>query len=270
MKVLVAGANRVDAGKTTFSVGLIDRVGGIGFKPRAGNNLWFDHDDYRRAIDDGRLYGKDAKRLAAASPADVSPEEINPIHRLWRPDPGSAGGLLGQERRQFVLDRVSESYVVNAGADVPESARDALPLDDAVRVDSIRELNDVMSKRHLPAQAAIRRRIEQTDPTIVESYGAIARPMGDFEPHAVAVVEPARVRIYPGSRYVKACTVTTGGPDQGQLEENVGSVTELIDPIETLTLPPLPGEKQSDPAAIADAYEHAYDAFLRVARDAEP
>ncbi|MEF8791499.1 MAG: ATPase, partial [Haloarculaceae archaeon] len=65
MRLLVAGADRVDAGKTTFSTGLVHETGATGYKPRAGNDYWFDHDDYRRAVDAGRLYGKDARRLAA-------------------------------------------------------------------------------------------------------------------------------------------------------------------------------------------------------------
>jgi len=129
--VLVAGADRVDAGKTTFSTGLIERLDAVGYKPRAGNDYWFDHDDYRRAVADGRLYGTDAQRLTAAGTADLAPEEINPVHRLWRPSPGPGNGLLGQAHREFVFDRVGGAYVVNDGADVPASAVEALPLADA-------------------------------------------------------------------------------------------------------------------------------------------
>ena len=76
MRLLVAGGSEVDAGKTTFTEGLVERTGVRGFKPRAGNGYWYDHDDYRRAVETGRLYGKDAKRLADASPGDVRPEAI--------------------------------------------------------------------------------------------------------------------------------------------------------------------------------------------------
>jgi len=70
--ILVAGGARVDAGKTTFSTGLVAdlaaRAGdAVGVKPRAGNDYWYDHDDYRIASDSGRLYGKtrDASRPRA-------------------------------------------------------------------------------------------------------------------------------------------------------------------------------------------------------------
>ena len=108
MRLLVAGDDEVDAGKTTFTAGLVERTGVRGFKPRAGNGYWYDHDDYRRAVETGRLYGKDAKRLADASPGDVRPEAINPVHRLWLPTPGRGKGLLGREGRAFLVDRVTD------------------------------------------------------------------------------------------------------------------------------------------------------------------
>ena len=51
MDLLVAGADRVDA----------------------DNDYWFDHDDYRDATERGRLFGKDARNLAAASSSSTGP-----------------------------------------------------------------------------------------------------------------------------------------------------------------------------------------------------
>ena len=100
MKLLVAGSAEVDAGKTTFTTGLIERTGVRGYKPRAGNGYWYDQDDYRRAVEEGRLYGKDAKKIAAATPEEVRPEAINPVHRLWLPTPGRGKGVLGRDGRR--------------------------------------------------------------------------------------------------------------------------------------------------------------------------
>ena len=265
MKLLVAGADRVDAGKTTFSAGLLERTGARGFKPRAGNDYWFDHDDYRRAIEDGQLYGKDARRLAAAGPGERPPESLNPIHRLWRPSPGEGSGLLGQTDREFIVDRVGDRFVVNGTVEIPESAHENLPLSDAATVESLQEFNAVMQRLHLPALDSIRETVESTDRAVVESYGDIARPLSDFEPDAVAVVEPRRARIYPGDRYVKACRVASGSAREGQLEERVPAVTDLIDPVATVRLPALEADRRTDPAAIAAAYDYAYDAVLATA-----
>lgn len=262
MTLLVAGADRVDAGKTTFAVGLVERLGGVGFKPRAGNDVWFHHDDYRRAVVDGRLYGKDAARLAAVSETAVSPESTNPVHRLWQPAPGSGTGLLGRSGREFVVDRVGEVFVRNATADLPAAAREHLPLAEAVVVDSLGAFNKAMSTYHLPALRECGRRIDRTDDVVVESYGDIARPLGDLEPTAVAVVEPGRVRIYDGERYAKACSVASGGPREGRLETLTEVVTDFLDPRATIAIPPLRSAERDDPALIADAYAPAYDALL--------
>ncbi len=197
MTVLAAGAREVDAGKTTFSTGLLARTGAIGFKPRAGNDRWFHHDDYRDAVEQGRLFGKDARRLAAASPGDLTPEAINPVHRLWEPTPGGSGPL-SREDRTFLVDRAGDRYVVNGDCQLPDRLREHLPIAEAVAVDSLPELNRAMETYHLPAMEGLREDIATVDRAVVESYGDVARPLRDVDPDAVAVVEPTRVRVVDG------------------------------------------------------------------------
>lgn len=275
MRLLVTGGDRVDAGKTTFTTGLLDRCDGVGFKPRAGNDYWFDHDDYRRAVEDGRLYGKDAKRLADASAGSFAPEDINPVHRLWRPSPGPDAGLVGKAHREFVLDRVVESFVVNAGADVPDAARRNLPLDDAPGVESVAELDDVTRRLHLPAFEGFADRIREVGrddaggtpdgATVVESYADVALPIRGLSFDAVAVVEPGRMRAYDGDRFLRACEVAGGSPRDGQLEVHTDEVTNLADPQATASLSALADAERSDPATVARAYATAYDELLAVA-----
>lgn len=267
MTLLVTGGTRVDAGKTTFTTGLIAHAGGVGFKPRAGNDYWFHHDDYRWALESGALFGNDARRLAAASPGQLNPIDLNPVHRLWMPDPGGGTGLLGREDRTFLLDRVGDGYMVNGTIEIPDRAREALGLSEAVVVRSVEELNAVIQEHHLPALSALERTITRTDRAIVESYGDVARPLSGIEPDAVAVVQPRQVRLFDGSRFIKACSITTGGatPLQGQLEERVADIVDLVDPVEQRELPPLPSADREDPEAVAAAYGPAYEQLLDVA-----
>jgi predicted P-loop ATPase/GTPase len=274
MKLLVAGGDRVDAGKTTFTVGLQAETGAVGYKPRAGNDYWFDHDDYRRAVSGERLYGKDAKRLAAAAPDDHGPEAINPVHRLWAPAPGAGKGLLGQEGREFLVDRVGgadpdeePTFVVNATADLPPGVADHLPLDGARRVDSLAAANDAMAELHRPAMDAVGEAVAAADRAVVESYADIARPLAGFVPDAVAVVEPRRARVYDGERYANACEVASGSAHEGRLEERVANVVELLDPVARVGLPALASEQREDRDAVADAYGPAYEALLAAAFD---
>ncbi len=269
MRLLVVGRDRVDAGKTTFSTGLLDRIGGVGFKPRAGNDYWFDHDDCLDALSDGRLYGKDARRLAAASVGAPAPESINPVHRLWRPARGHSPGLVGRDDRTFLVDRVADEYVVNAGATVPDRVASSLPLDAAATVDSVSRLNEFTRERYLPAFGGLADRIASTDRAVVESYGDVATPLSDLSPDAVAVVQPGRVRVYGGDRWATACDVTAGhagtDPGTGSLEQRVGDVETHLSPVATVDLPPLSAADRRDPSAVADAYEVAYDAVIAAA-----
>ena len=262
MTILVAGSDRVDAGKTTFTVGLLAHQDAVGFKPRAGNDFWFDHDDAMRALSDGRLYGKDANRLADASAGNHVPEDMNPVHRLWRPAPGKGNGLLGQSRREFLVDRVGDGFVVNGTVSLPESVRENLPLSDAVVVDSLKKLNDQTERRYLPHFRALAERIRTEDRAVVESYSDIALPIRDIEFEAVAVVEPRRVRVYDGARYAKACKVADSSVHDGTMEKRVEDVVSLLDPAETMTLEPLAKEERNDPEKIASVYGDAYEAFL--------
>jgi len=266
MSVLVVGATDVDAGKTTFSTGLVARTDAVGFKPRAGNDFWDHHDKCRTVFAEGRLYGKDATRLVAASPGELEPEAVNPVHRLWQPLPGRTG-LLGQEGRDFVVDRVGDEYVRNGTVSVPPSVREALPLSDATVVESTDELNAAVERLYLPALASLTRTVERTERAVVESYAAVARPLRGLEPDAVAVVEPARARIVDGDRFVQGCSIATSAPGtlEGTLEERVPAVLDLVDPVATVELPVLGGDDRSDPDAVADAYRPAYDELLSVA-----
>ncbi|MFB6073455.1 MAG: ATPase [Haloarculaceae archaeon] len=265
MNVLVVGTRELRAGKTTFSRGLVVDMDAVGYKPRAGSDVWNHRDQYERATSRGRLYGSDARKLAAAGRGDRAPEDVNAIHRLWKPDPGSGTGLLGREDFAFVLDRVGESFVANATVEPPAELRERLPVDDAVQVRSVEQLNAVIERRHVPALRALGREIAATDRAVVESYADVARPIPGLEPDAVAVVEPARVRVYDGTRFLRACEVATGGPGETALEERVGSVVGLADPERTVALPALFEDERSDPDAVARAYEDAYEAVRAVA-----
>ncbi|PGF17931.1 ATPase [Natrinema sp. CBA1119] len=273
MILLVVGADRVDAGKTTFSAGLLDRTGAAGYKPRAGNDFWFDHDDCRRALDGGRLYGKDAMRLTAADGRGRPPERLNPVHRLWRPTPDGGSGLLGRTDREFVVDRIGHGvdeslFVRNATAEIPNAVADALPLADAIPVETVEEFNDLAEREYVPAFERLADEIEAAEVAVVESYSDIALPLASLDPAsiaAVAAVEPGRVRIYDGDRYCRACEVASSSPRDGTLEKRVPDALDYLDPFERVRLPPLDSDTRDDPARIARAYDHAYDELLDAA-----
>lgn len=271
MKLLVAGGDRVDAGKTTFATGLLAYLqqehgeSPRAFKPRAGNDYWFDHDDVLAAVGDGRLYGKDARKLSAAESGAHPPEALNPLHRLWRPTPGTSG-LLGNPDRTFLVDRLTtaegDEFIVNADAEIPQLVRQSLPLAEATRVDSIDAFNELMAGRYLPAFERLAETVQSTETAVVESYSDIAVPLSDVEYDAVAVVEPRRVRVYTGSRWLRACEIARGSPREGQLEERVGTVVDMVDPVARESLQPLSSEARKDPGTVANAYAEVYETLV--------
>lgn len=260
--VLVAGSRKVDAGKTTFAVGLVDELDGVAIKPRAGNDYWYDHDTVSAAAAAGTLVGKDAKRLARASVGDLQPAAINPLHRLWRPIPHGTGGIFGRERSEFLVDRVADEYVVNAGVDIPPELRRGFDLDEAIRVNTLAEMNEVMRERHRPALDRVRPILETDRPVVIESYADVARPLQDVAIDAVAVVGAGRLAVYDGDRYCRAAEIASGSADMGRLEERVGDVVDLIQPVATTDMPPLTSDRRSDPSAVAGAYANAYEVLL--------
>ena len=265
MRLLVAGGDRVDAGKTTFAVGLAARLDApLAVKPRAGNDFWFDHDDARTALERGRVYGKDVARLTNATDGGP-PEAHNPVHRLWCPTPDRTG-LLGERGRTFLLDRVriadEDRFVVNGRVDLPNLVRESLPLADAPRVDSVAGFNELMADWHLDAFARLRDRVRTADrPVVVESYANVADPLQDIGYDAVAVVEPTRCRVYDGRRWRIAADAVEDRTD-GQLEERVGEVTKRLEPLSTHALDPLSAAVRETPERIAAANADAYDALL--------
>lgn len=271
MIVLVAGGDRVDAGKTTFSMGLLERTGAIGYKPRAANDYWFDHDDCLDALARGRLYGKDASKLADAERGDRAPEALNPVHRLWQPAADSSAEILGRPDREFIVDRIVRPnaddplYVRNGTVDVPDIVEASLPLEESLTVESLEELNELMQREYLPAFRTLASEIASAELAVVESYGDVARPLESLDEDlvsAVAVVEPGTARIYRGSRFCRGCAVAGSSPGAGTLETRVPDVTDSIEPVARVSLPPLAAEQRNDPKAVADAYEPAYETLL--------
>lgn len=109
MKLLVAGGDRVDAGKTTFSVGLIEHTGANGYKPRAGSNYWFDHETTER-----RSVGADS---SARTQSD-SPQQIRPSG-----DPNRAMRYIAAGNRVPVVDLASSERPIASSFSIVSGRR---------------------------------------------------------------------------------------------------------------------------------------------------
>ncbi len=176
----------MDAGKTTIARALLlclrERgIAACGFKPKAGNTLWYDYDVVYEALRQGRLYGKDSKLLREASGTKLPEELISPIHRLWATPPHYMKRDL-TTLPCFIVDRVTlwsekpkETVVVN----------DALPFrhgrerlvaklhkleTEVLHVKTVRELNKIVNTYYEEAiELAHRRILSEHDALVYES-----------------------------------------------------------------------------------------------------
>ncbi len=260
-QVLVVGLKGVDSGKTTFSRALLShlRDEGLdvcGFKPMAGNNIWYDYDVVSRALSEGRLFGRDAGLLKEESSGDVPEELINPVHRLWA-EPSIIDAASGVPA--FILDRITfwpegEDDGENEDDDEAEAKGGNGALNFLVEnanvhlngekkllkklypkaaevhcVEDASDLNCLVEAHYGRAIGSARRKIaSEHDALVIEGYSDAAFPAGDVcDLDLVVGVEPWRISVYDPQRYMEAVRLTT--PSYSR-EVSTGKVTELLSP----------------------------------------
>lgn len=245
MRILSVGLREIDAGKTTISLAIMNYLAEkgekiCGFKPRAGNNLWYDWKVVREALSKGNLYGHDAKLLACSSTPEPDINQVSPAHRLWIPLSSEAS--IHHELPHFLLDRITTkegtTIVVNKKVKFPIKKRyyNKLISENNVRFVSSREDLKEVTKLYNQADSYAHSLLsEKWDSIVYESYSNIGLPwLGISELDYVFAVEPFRVLIYPGERYLRAYEVLSSFPE----EEETHKITKNLDPIKEIEIPP--------------------------------
>lgn len=258
--LLVVGLKEWEAGKTTVAqallLGLQDRgVNAAGFKPKAGNTLWYDYNVVYESLKQGRLYGKDSKRLKEASYTDLPEELITPIHRLWATPPHHLKQNLAT-LPYFIVDRVTlwqeknlEMAVVNDTLPFSygrESLVDNLyKADTEVRhVSNVKELNEVI-KGYYPraVELAYNRISSQHEAVVCESYADIALPWKGLKNlDLVLAVQPGYVQAYSPEKYLSAVNLSA----KRRREQRTREVLGLLKSIETVKVPPYHSQQVLD------------------------
>jgi predicted P-loop ATPase/GTPase len=242
VRILVSGTRERDSGKTTVASELLTLLAenGIiacGFKPRAGNSIWYNFKVVYESFSQGRCYGKDATLLKRYSGVNLSEEVINPIHRLWAEPPSSLGHL---KLPAFICDRVrtpdgASLFIVNKTLPFVHGAEKLLEdIKNKVYISNLSEFNELIL--HLYDQStheAHKIIAKAADSIIYESYSDIALPWnGIKELDMVFVVEPGSIFLYDPQKYLTAVKILNGR------EKSTKDVVELLKPVETVKLPP--------------------------------
>jgi len=261
-KALIVGLKEKDAGKTSFALALLaylreEGINASGFKPRAGNSVWYDYDVVHEALTQGRLYGKDAKRLSSASAySSVSTtqieEFINPIHRLWA-EPSHINPIL--QIPYFILDRVTLWYKDGVKNLVVEN--EALSADynnadfrniraNASTIYPVRDLKtlNTITERYysLAVELAYMRMLAQHEYVVIESYSDIALPWNGLNDLDIVIgVKPGQMLVYEPKKYLAAVQLVT--PTYSQEEISTARIVELIKPLKVVNVPPFRSEQ---------------------------
>ena len=261
-KALIVGLKEKDAGKTSFALALLaylreEGINASGFKPRAGNSVWYDYDVVHEALTQGRLYGKDAKRLSSASAySSVSTtqieEFINPIHRLWA-EPSCINPI--SQIPDFILDRVTLWYKDGVKNLVVEN--EALSADynnadfrniraNASTIYPVRDLKtlNTITERYysLAVELAYKRMLAQHEYVVIESYSDIALPWNGLNDLDIVIgVKPGQMLVYEPKKYLAAVQLVT--TTYSQEEIRTARIVELIKPLKVVNVPPFRSEQ---------------------------
>ncbi|MHC1610371.1 MAG: hypothetical protein ACXQTW_02020 [Candidatus Methanospirareceae archaeon] len=253
-KILIVGLKGEDAGKTSLACALLGYLkdkgyDACGFKPRAGNSVWYDYDVVNEALSQGRLYGRDAKLLKSASahPDNLVEEFLNPFHRLWAEPP-----LIDpiSQIPYFILDRVTiwrggrrEVVIVNEALPAEYRYKDGLfrkLLDNASDIYHVRDLNTLnklTEECYDPATEIVYKEMEKRyDYMVIESYSDAALPWKGLKDIDIVMgVKPGRILVLEAEGYLTAVQLSASTYLQ---EHSTSRIVELVKPIREVKVPP--------------------------------
>jgi len=264
LQVLIVGLKEKDAGKTSLALALLaylkeKGLNACGFKPRAGNSVWYDYDVVHEALSQGRLYGKDAKLLKAVSPfgsdaGAIVEEFINPFHRLWAEPP-----LIDPITQipYFILDRITlwlkegvrNLVVVNEALPVEYRCNDAIVEKLSAKAFGIYHVRNLdmlnkLTERYydLAVELVYQKMNKQYDCLVIESYSDIALPWkGLRDLNAVLGVKPGQISVYKPEKYLAAVQLAASTYSQEELATS--RIVELVKPIKEVRIPPFRSEE---------------------------
>jgi len=255
VKILVVGLSKTDAGKTTVAQAALHALRDLGekpcgFKPKAGNNIWYDFDVVKESLAQGRLYGKDAKLLRQASQTDLTEETITPVHRLWAEPPTEFRSRV-MELPFFILDRVTLSgeqprTVVSVNKTLPfEHGAETLlgqlyvNAEEVLPISTLKDLRMFEHRFFEQAIALAHRAItKRYDSLVYESYADIALPWLEITVlDLVLGVEPGRVAAYDPHKWLDACGLSR--EIHRDVEISTASILPLMKPLASHRVPPV-------------------------------
>lgn len=250
--ILIVGFREVDSGKTTVALALLHHlrergINACGFKPKAGNSVWYDFDIVYEALMQGRLYGKDAKILKRKSQTELPEEVISPVHRLWSIPPADYETVI-LEVPHFIVDRITicknhyEHYIaVNKTLPFEYGAEHLIDrlcrkASKVIHVTRLKDLNEISNLYEKAIESAHRVISHRHDFIVYESYSNNALPWNGLEGKVelVLAVEPGRIYVYDSNKYFLTLQLMKGF----RKEVTTNNVRGLMKPLKIIKIPP--------------------------------
>ncbi|TXT58118.1 MAG: putative p-loop ATPase/GTPase-like protein [Promethearchaeota archaeon] len=247
MKILCTGLTEKYSGKTTLSLSLINYLkergdSVYGFKPKAGNNLWYHWEMVCKSLAEGTLYGKDVYKYYEVCEENIPISILNPIHRLWIPESQEA---VWERLPNFLLDRVTvkkKQYIlINTKCKIPIEEKYFHKLfqnSEFIKILTRKDLTKITPLYEKADNRAYSYLSNNSDHIICESYADVGLPWMELKDlDLVFVIKPFHIAIYEGERYLAASKVVSSI----SIEQKTEEIIEPIKPLKTIKVPPFTG-----------------------------
>ena len=258
-RVLIAGMNPFDSGKTELSVRIVRALIKAGsaveyFKPVSGHNYWLHHEHTLTCLEQGMLLSRDATWVREKYSAKSDPLLSNPVHALYTPSnlekplkmmPNTlalAGwsSVLVMERfskpsngsvetTMLVADRLVENGdVMLTYEEVGKLSRGTSIL----QVNSLEEVQEFERQHFEKHVTESFRKVEQNvDVVVIEGFNDAAWPFDGLERvDTLLVTGPGHVYVYDPDKFRQAAYMMNRG-DLPIREVTFGRVTDLLRPL---------------------------------------
>jgi predicted P-loop ATPase/GTPase len=258
-RILIAGMNPFDSGKTELSIRLVKALTTAGnaveyFKPISGHNYWLHHQHTQTCLERGMLVSKDATRVRQAYESGSSLLLSNPVHALYTPASldkplkmitntlALAGwsSVLVMERfsrptngsidtTMLVADNLVENEeVILTHEEVGKLSHGA----SIVQVDSLEEVQEFERQNFERHVTDSLRRVERDrDVVVIEGFNDAAWPFDGLEKvDTLLVTGPGHVYIYNPDKFRQAAYMMNRG-NLPIREVTFGRVADLLRPL---------------------------------------
>jgi len=266
MRVLLAGMNSFDSGKTQFAIRLSRLLSNEFqsieyFKPLSGHNYWYHHEHTKACMEQGLLASLDAMKVRETLNTKTPIELTNPVHSLFVPMrlerplqnltnslglSGSSSILtmerfsrpkgLGIDTTVLVAQELVEEESLIIGLDEVGMLSRGAGIQEITSLEEVQKFERLNFEQHV--SQSFTKIEESADVIVIEGFNDAAWPWKGLESvDAVLLVCPGHVFSYDPKRFRKAAFLMKRG-NLPIREVTFSRISDLLKPLGNLELRP--------------------------------